>query len=84
MRMFNYFIESQDFEPDLTKHWVHADKIESSIILNVEPDAIHPEKLPEDPDVTPQAYLGDPYLNVDTSLDRRIPQALRQASVHRR
>ena len=66
MGVFHYFIECRDIEPNLKKHWVHADKIESSILLAARRECVHPEKLPRSKGKIPDAYLGGDYLHPDT------------------
>lgn len=57
-----YFYASGDLERIREKHWIHADKWETSLLMSVAPDTMHPELLPEDPKTVPPAYLGHPFL----------------------
>ena len=49
-------------EPMMGRHWLHADKWEGSVTMVAAPGTVHPELLPDDPDVIPPAFLGHPYL----------------------
>jgi creatinine amidohydrolase len=64
--MFAYLIAAREIEPALTKHWVHADKIESSLLQCLQPEVVHPDKLPASQDDIPDAYVGGEYLHPDT------------------
>ncbi len=64
-----FYIEpAKEFEPLLKNHWIHADKWEGSITMVAAPGTVHPERLPEPPQLVP-AYLGHPYLHEDTGLN---------------
>jgi len=58
---FNYFQHLD--EPMYGQHWLHADRLESALMMAIAPDTMHPEQLPADPEAIPPAYLGHPYLN---------------------
>lgn len=58
---FMYIDAGAQSEPLLKNHWVHADKWEGSITMVAAPGTVHMERLPEDPDAIPPAYLGYPY-----------------------
>lgn len=64
--VFAYLIEAREIEPNLTKHWVHADKIESSLLQIFEPKTVHPEKLPKSRKTIPDGYVGGEYLHPKT------------------
>lgn len=64
--VFSYLEEVREIEPALTKHWIHADKIESSLLQVLEPKHIRPEKLPKSRKIIPDAYIGGEYLHPKT------------------
>jgi len=64
--MFAYIVELQAIEPALKKHWIHADKMESSLLQVIEPETVHPETLPKSRKTIPNAYLGGEYLDPAT------------------
>ena len=57
-----YLEAGKETEPLLKNHWIHADKWEGSVTMVANPETVHPEFLPEDPDELAPAYLGHPYL----------------------
>jgi len=61
-----FYIEAaKEFEPWLTKFWIHADKWEGSLTMVAAPGTVKPGLLPDRPQMAP-AYLGDPWLHEDT------------------
>ncbi|MHB0939326.1 MAG: creatininase family protein [Armatimonadota bacterium] len=58
---FNYF--SNLDEPRYGQHWLHADALEGSLTMAAVPGTVHLDRLPDDPEAIPPAYLGYPYLN---------------------
>ncbi len=60
-----YLLAAYEFEPWLTKFWIHADKWEGSVTMVAAPETVHPEELPPAGEVVP-AYLGHPYIHEDT------------------
>ena len=65
-KTFLYIEVAKEIEPRLRKHWIHADKWESSIMLAAAPETVHLDRLPKDKQVIPPAYLGIPYLDEHT------------------
>ena len=65
-KTFRYFEVVKEIEPLLRKHWIHADKWETSIMMAAAPDTVHLDRLPKDKKVIPPAYLGIPYLDPHT------------------
>lgn len=61
-----YINTAKEIEPRLKKHWIHADKWESSVMLAMAPETVHPEMLPKDKKTIPSSYLGEPYLHPKT------------------
>ena len=57
---FNYFHHLD--EPMYGQHWLHADRLEGSLIMGVASETVHLDRLPADLDTIPPAYLGHPYL----------------------
>jgi len=57
-----YIGGSRDMVRTLKKHWIHADRWETSVLMATAPDTIHMDLLPKDPKTIPPAYLGQPYL----------------------
>ena len=65
-RTWFYIEAAKEFEPWLTKFWIHADKWEGSCTMVAAPGTVKPELLPQDRAELAPAYLGDPYLHEDT------------------
>lgn len=60
---FFYLEAAKEFEPLLTRFWIHADRWEGSITMVAAPGTVHLDQLPEDPDALVPAFLGHPYIN---------------------
>ena len=58
-----YIDAAKETEPMLKNHWIHADRFEGAVTKVAQPDTVHPEFLPDDPDALVPSYLGEPYLN---------------------
>jgi hypothetical protein len=68
-----FYIEAaKEFEPWLTKFWIHADKWEGSLTMVAAPGTVKPELLPQDRSELAPAYLGDPYLHEDTGYNPEL------------
>jgi creatinine amidohydrolase/Fe(II)-dependent formamide hydrolase-like protein len=66
VKVFAYLMEAVAIEPALKKHWIHADKIETSLLKVLEPKSVHPELLSKNRKKIPTSYLGGDYLKPDT------------------
>ena len=66
---FFYLEAAKEFEPLLTKFWIHADKWEGSVTMVAAPGTVRLDQLPRDPDALVPAYLGHPYLNETDGLN---------------
>lgn len=51
-----------DVEPMMGKIWLHADKWEGSVVMAAAPGTVRLDRLPQDPQAIPPAFLGVPYL----------------------
>jgi len=66
VEVFAYLVEARAIEPNLKDLPLHADKIETSILLESNGENVHREKLPKSKDTIPGAYLSSPFLDPES------------------